>query len=524
MMMLIFLFFLPMITAKTPIEELPNDVNILKQMVLQLLSDMDDKTHRLQDLQSQLDWFKRHTFGRKSEKYDPNEKLLFDILNKLENVQQKPPVGSDGDNAFSPKDEVKDTKPSHRNGRKPLPKDLPREQIEHIPDQDALFCKTCGQEKQRIGEEITEELNYVPASFVVRQHVRGKYACKACQEGVVIADLPARPIEKGRPGTGLLAHILTSKYGDHLPLHRQEGIFARHGIDIRRSTMCDWVGQSAELLVPIVKEMKRQLLLSPKIHTDDTPVPVRNGPRKQIRKGYLWVYIDVNNNVVFDYTPTRARNGPVKFLGNYSGYLQADAYAGYDAVFEKDFATEVGCWSHARRKFYDARDTDPARGHEMLVSIRELYQIEEQAKEEELNVAEVKALRQEYSKPILDTIKQRLENFSIEVLPKSPMGQAVGYARGQWIALNRYLEDGILDIDNNLSERTLRMVVLGRKNWLFAGHDNGGHRAAIIYSLVASCKLCKIDPFAYLQDVLDRVSTHPASRCDELTPVLWKAT
>ncbi|MCP4599051.1 MAG: IS66 family transposase [Proteobacteria bacterium] len=511
-----------MITAQTPVEKLPDDIHLLQQMVLQLLADVDDKTHRLQDLQSQLDWLRRHTFGRRSEKYDPKEKLLFDLLDKLEDAEPKAFDHSNRDHALGLKETAKDSKTSGRNGRKPLPKDLPRERIEHLPDQDALCCQTCGRQKQRIGEEITEELDYVPASFVVRQHVRGKYACKACQDGVVIADLPARPIEKGRPGVGLLAHILTSKYADHLPLHRQEGIFKRHGLDIRRSTMCDWVGQSADLLAPLVQEMKRQILLSPKIHTDDTSVPVRNGPRKQIRKGYLWVYIDVKNNVVFDYTPNRCREGPMGFLDDYSGYLQADAYAGYDAVFEKGWATEVGCWSHARRKFYDAKETDPARGHEMLVLIGQLYKIERQAKDEKLDAAEIKALRQEYSRPILDRIKRRLETFSIEVLPKSPMGQAIGYARGQWDALNRYLENGILSIDNNLSERTLRMVVIGRKNWLFAGHDNGGLRAAIIYSLIASCKLCHIDPFAYLQDVLERVSTHPASGIADLIPANWK--
>lgn len=505
-----------MITAKTPVETLPTDINTLQQMVLQLLADVDSKTHRLQDLQHQLEWFKRHTFGRKSEKYDPNQKLLFEALEeKLKSRQSELLASQRSSDAAKQKD-------SRRNGRKPLPPELPRERIEHIPEKAALLCTTCNQEKQRIGEEVTEELDYVPASFVVRQHVRGKYACKACQDGVVIADLPARPIEKGRPGTGLLAHILVSKYGDHLPLHRQEGIYQRHGIDIRRSTMCDWVGQSAELLMPLVKEMKRQILVAPKIHTDDTSVPVRNGPRKQIRKGYLWVYIDRNNNVAFDYTPNRCREGPVAFLGDYCGYLQADAYAGYDAVFAKGLATEVGCWAHARRKFYDAKDTDPVRSHEMLAWIGELYKIERQAKDEERNAAEIQALRQETSKPILDEIQQRLETFSIEVLPKSPLGQAIGYARGQWKALNRYLENGILDIDNNLSERTLRMVVIGRKNWLFAGHDTGGHRAAIIYSLIASCKLCKIDPFAYLRDVLDRVSTYPASGISDLLPANWK--
>ena len=187
-------------------------------------------------------------------------------------------------------------------------------------------------------------------------------------------------------------------------------------------------------------------LKSPRQSSTLPSVPVRNGPRKQIRKGYLWVYIDVDKNVAFDYTPTRAREGPVEFLGDYSGYIQADAYAGYDAVFEKGFATEVGCWAHGRRKFYDAKDTDPARGHEMLALIRQLYQIEAQAKEQQLDAVGVKALRQEYSKPILDKIEQRLAMFSLEVLPKSPMAEAVGYARGQWQALNRYLEDGILDI------------------------------------------------------------------------------
>ena len=259
-----------MITAQSPVEELPADVNTLRQMVLQLLSDVDDKTHRLQDLQSQLDWFKRHMFGRRSEKLDPNQQVLFDILEEeLRGKQQEEDAkqATTQEPSFS---EVTSQKKSRRNGRKPLPKDLPRERIEHNPAEEDMICEGCGCRKQRIGEEVTEELDYVPASFVVREHVRGKYACKSCQEGVVIGDLPARPIEKGRPGTGLLAHIVTSKYADHLPLHRQEGIFGRHGIDIRRSTMCDWVGQSAELLSPIVKEMKRRILVSPKIHTDDS--------------------------------------------------------------------------------------------------------------------------------------------------------------------------------------------------------------------------------------------------------------
>ncbi len=506
------------LTAKTSPEQLPEDVDVLRRMVLDLLADVDGKTHRLQDLQSQLAWFKRHTFGRKSEKIDPNQQLLFDVIEKLEAVQEKAAKAKKSSSA-----EPNNTRSSSgRNGRKPLPTDLPRERIEHEPAEETLTCSRCSGDKERIGEEITEELDYVPASFVVRQHVRGKYACKACQDGVVIADLPARPIEKGRPGTGLLAHILTSKYADHLPLNRQEEIFTRHGIELRRSTLCDWVGQSSVLLEPLVLEMKRQILASPKIHTDDTSVPVRNGPRKQIRTGYLWAYIDVNNNVVFDYTPNRSREGPMAFLGDYCGYIQADAYAGYDAIYEKGFAVEVGCWAHARRKFFEARETDPARAHEMLALIRQLYQVEKQTREDELAPAAVKAYRRRHSQPVLEQIEKRLETFTSEVLPKSPLGHATGYVRGQWQALNRYLEDGILSIDNNLSERVLRTVVIGRKNWLFAGNDNGGRRAAIIYSLVASCKLCKIDPFAYLRDVLERINTHPARRIADLLPANWQ--
>jgi transposase len=316
--------------------------------------------------------------------------------------------------------------------------------------------------------------------------------------------------------------VLTSKYGDHLPLHRLEAIFQRHGVTLARSTLCDWVGECATLLTPLVQEMHRQILLSPKIHTDDTPVTARNGSGKEKHKGYLWAYIGLGPNVVFDYTSGHSREGPLRFLGDYAGYVQADAYNGYDALFAKGRATEVACWAHTRRKFFDAQGSDPARATEMLVLIGDLYEIEARAKEKNLTREQIPALRQKESQPILEVIEKRLALWGPQVLPKSPLGQAIGYAQGQWQALNRYLDDGVLDIDNNLAERTLRMVAVGRKNWLFVGHDNGGHRAAIIYSLVARCKLCGIDPFAYFRDVLERISTHPASRIAELLPRNWK--
>jgi transposase len=324
------------IDARTPAAQLPEDMGVLQQMVLQLLANVES-------LQQQLTWYQRHLFGRRSEKLDPNQALLFELPPPVVPAPAVPPATSV---ARPP------TRPSRRNGRVPLPAHLPRERIEHHPPQEALVCPQCGGAKEPMGEEITEQLDYVPASFIVRQHVRVKYACKPCQEGVVIADLPAQPIEKGRPGEGLLAQVLTSKYGDHLPLHRQEAIYRRHGVEIHRSTMCDWVGECAILLTPLVEEMHCQLLRSPKVHTDDTPVKARNGSGPEVHKGYLWAYIDVVNNVVFDYTSGHSREGPLAFLGDYAGYLQADAYQGYDAFFAKRRAQEVACWAHARRKFW----------------------------------------------------------------------------------------------------------------------------------------------------------------------------
>lgn len=498
-----------MITANTPVTELPNNVETLKEMVLRLLANVDD-------LNQQLAWFKRHVFGRRSEKLDPAQRLLFEgLCAELESKIAAEEKSKEGTETPRPKN-------ANHHGRCPLPDDLPRQRIEYHPEKEELICSSCGKEKQAIGEEITEQLDYVPASFVVRQHVRIKYACPNCRENVSIAELPVFPIDKGRPGTGLLAHIITSKYADHLPLNRQENIFGRHDVDIRRSTMCDWVGQCAGLLEPIVKEMKRQVLKSPKIHTDDTTIPVQCRDRKGTYDGYLWVYADMSDNVVFDFTPTRCRDGPINFLGGYSGYIQADAYKGYDKLFAEGGCTEVGCWAHCRRKFDEAIETDKERAGIMLALIGRLYDVERDAKERKLDAEGIKLLRQEKSKPVLEEIRKIVDGWSLEVLPKSPIGKAINYALGQWKALNRYIENGILSIDNNLSERLLRAVVLGRKNWLFAGNENGATRAAIIYSLVASCKLCDIDPFEYFRDVLECVSTHPNSRIAELTPPNWK--
>ena len=497
------------ITAQTSKENLPNDADTLKQMVLTLLGQIDD-------LNGRLYYLKRQLFGKKSEKLDTAQRLLFeslynDVQAKVEQQRQ------------SKASKIKQRRNTNHKGRKPLPADLPREIIEIEPAEQQKICSVCNSPKQRIGSEDTEKLEYVPASFKVKKYVRHKYACKQCQDNISIGQLPPMVIDKGIAGEGLLAHIITSKYNDHLPLNRLENILKRHDVDLNVSTMCDWVGRCSELLEPLVKRMHGKILQSPKINTDDTKIPVKSKGRKgSTYNGYLWVYIDDRKNVVFDFTPSRSREGPIKFLGDYNGYVQADAYSGYDEFFRKGKATEVGCHAHARRKFEYAMDSDPVRASRMMVLWGSLYEVEKRARKEKYSSAQLLHARREEARPILDEIRSALDDYKVQVLPKSPMGKAVNYSLNQWDALVRYVDDPVLDIDNNLSERTLRMVVIGRKNYLFAGSESGAERAAVIYSLVASCKLHDIDPFWYFKDVLERISTQPASRIDELLPCNWK--
>jgi transposase len=498
------------ITAQTSKENLPTDISTLQEMVLTLLGQIDD-------LSGQLLYLKRQLFGKKSEKLNPAQRLLFENLYsqieaKIE--QQRQPDA----------EPAKNKKNENHNGRRPLPAELKREDIVIEPSEDEIVCSVCNSPKQCIGSEETEKLEYAPASFYVKRYVRHKYACKQCQGNISIGHLPAMAIDKGIPGEGLLAHIITSKYADHLPLNRLEGILKRHSVDITVSNMCDWVGKCAELLEPLVKRMHQLILLSPKINTDDTAIPIKSTSRKgSTYNGYLWVYIDDKNNVVFDFTPNRSRNGPIDFIGKkYNGYVQADAYSGYDELFRVSDAIEVGCNAHARRKFEYALDSDPVRAARMMALWGRLYEIESSAKKENYNSAQLTEARRNEAKPILEEIRAVLYEYKDQVLPKSPMGKAITYALNQWDALNRYTADPILSIDNNLSERALRMVVIGRKNYMFAGSEAGAERAAIIYSLVGSCKLNDIDPFAYFNDVLRRVSTHPADMIDELLPGKWK--
>lgn len=386
-------------------------------------------------------------------------------------------------------------------------------------------CPCCGKPKVKIGEETTERLSYEPASFHVLVEVREKLACDTCEGTVVTAPVPPHPIASGRPTAGVLAFVATSKFADHLPLNRLEGISARHGIELSRSTMCDWLLKGADLLAPIYEAMKRGMLRSPVVQTDDTNVRLQVDGGGKTAKAALWVYNGERGEVVFDFTLDRKKDGPLAFLGGLTAkYLQGDAYTGYKAICQACGATGVGCWSHARRGFYDARKTSPEPAAWALATIGRLYQIEDEATEKNLVGAARTEYRSEHAKPLLEDFYRWADEQAKTARPKSPLGEALTYVKNQRETLLRYLEDGRIPIDNNRSERNLRLVAVGRKNWLFCGSEAAGRAAAIFYSFVVSCRELKIEPFVYLRDVFERVSTHPARLISELTPRGWRET
>lgn len=506
--------------------ELPTDLDSCHSLIRELLETLREQGLLIGQMQHQLERLLRQRYGRSSEKIDPDQLLLFaaDILAEAAATpESESELGPVDDAPPSPAAAEKPKRKGH--GRKPLPAHLERRRVVHDVPPDELTCPDCGGRREAFGEEVREQLDYIPASLVVIQHVRPKYACKACQANVVIAERLPEPIEKGLPGPGLLAQVIVSKYADHLPLYRQERILARQGVAISRQTMCGWMARCAELLKPIYDAMVKAVLQSKAIQTDDTPVDVLDPGREGTRTGRIWIAIGDRDHRywVYDFTPDRSGDGPARFFKNYRGYLQADAYSGYDALFKGGHVIEVGCWAHARRKFHEARTTDPPRAHVALAYIRRLYAVEADAKEAKLDDEARRALRQERSVPILEELFAWLEGMRGQVLPKSPMGEAIGYALNHQAALRRYTEQGFLEIDNNASERGEKTIAIGRGNWLFFGSEGGGATAAILFSLTETCKGLGVEPWAYLRDVLDRVSTHPASRIDELLPDRWEA-
>ena len=486
---------------RVDLKNLPDDPAVLKRTILQL-------AQRLEDLERQLGVLRRSQFGASSERVtSPDQLSLFPSRAYPAQIPAPAPKPA--------------TRPPSGHGRGALPKELKRIPKVHDLPAAEKCCGGCGKELYRIGEETSEQLEYTPSSLVVIRHERPKYACRTCQDAVKIAALPAAPIEKGLPGPGLLAHVAVAKFDDHLPLYRQQEMFRRQGVEVSRSTMGDWIEAIADLAAPVVSEMARDLLLSKVVHTDDIPVPVLESPHT--REARLWVYLgDASHpHVVYRYSPDRQKVWAQEFLKDFQGFVCADAYQGYDGLFVTGQRTEIGCWAHARRKFFDAQAADKERAEAALRLIGALYQVEEGAKH--LSADERRLRRRESSLPILKSIKDWMVSQEMDVLPKSALGEAFTYARNQWAALNRYVEDGDLPIDNNAAERALRGIAVGRKNWLFAGSDEGGRRAAVLYSLIESAKRVGVNPETYLKDLLERISTHPMNRIAELTPCRWKA-
>ena len=470
------------------------------------------------ELREQVAHLKRMLFGRRSEKLsdDPNQQQLFGAAP----AEAPPPP--------PPPDDDDDPKPPRRRkghkGRRPLPEHLPRQIHEIHPPADQRSCPDCGQAKVVFGQDVTEELEVIPARFFVNRYVRFKYACRHCQGQVSVGPLPPRPLDKGVPGPGFLAHVIASKYADHLPLYRQQQIYRRYGLELPRSTLCGWVAYVAAALSPIVAAMKPCVRASRKIHTDDTPITVLDPGVKPVgsRRGYMWVYIGERDDVVFEYTNSRKRDGPESFLEGYRGYLQADAFAGYNRIYAGGDVLEVACWAHARRKFFEAQSSCGPEARRVLELIGRLYAVERRAKRLEVEPERLLAWRQRHSRRRLTQLRAELDRLSLVVLPRSALGAAIGYTLNNWKALTRYTEASFLAIDNNHSERQIKQLVIGRKNWMFAGSEDGAGSAAILFSLVVSCKLAGVDPFSYFRDVLLRIHTHPADRIAELIPREWK--
>ena len=502
--------------------QLPEDPAALRQMVMSLLQEVETKDRRLRQLQHWVEQLLRARYGPRRERVDENQLFLFAVA--LVSAGREAP--SKPERSGAPEKAESGAAKPKGHGRQRLPKSLERRRVVYDLEEAKRQCPECREELKRIGEEVSERLEYVPASLVVIEEACQKYACpKGCT--VVTAEKPMAPIEKGLPGAGLLAHVAVSKYGDHLPLHRQEEIFQRQGVELSRQTMCGWMRSCADLASPLYELMKKRVLDSKAVQTDDTPVPVLDPELPRTRTGRIWTYVgdDKHPYTVYDYTPNRSRDGPEEFLKAFRGYLQADAYSGYDHFYEEAERgiEEVACWAHVRRKHWEAQSSDLMRPMVMLAYIHLLYDVEREARDQNLGGEARRALRQKKSKPILDDIHAYLEREQPHVLPKSPEGEAIAYTLSNWKALTRYCEDGDLAIDNNGAERSLRGIAVGRRNWTFYGSDNGGRTAAVLTSLITTSKRLGLNPFAYLRDIFERIGAHPQSRLAELLPDQWQA-
>jgi transposase len=491
-------------------DDLPEDIETLKALVLEQRAQLHSHLAEIEHLKLLIAKLRRAQFGRSSERLDRQVEQLELRLEELQShqAQMAAPRKPDAEEKRQPV-------------RRPLPEHLPREHLVHEP---ACNCPDCGAAMRKIGEDVSEVLDYVPARFRVIRHVRPKMACTAC-ERIVQVEAPSRPIERGIAGPGLLAHVLTSKYADHLPLYRQAQIYAREGVELERSTLAEWVGGCFRLVDPLMEALACYVLGANKLHADDTPVSVLDPGRGRTKTGRLWTYVRDDRPaastdapaVLFRYSPDRRGEHPRAHLAQFSGILQADAYAGFGHLYEAGRIQEAACWAHARRAFYDIHQANQSPiAAEALARIGALYVIESEIRGRPPD--ERSAARQARAGPLLESLREWLRQMLARVSKKSELAKAISYVLMRWTALTRYVADGCIEIDNNAAERALRAVALGRKNYLFCGSDAGGERAAAMYSLIGTAKLNNLDPEAYLRYVLECIADHPINRIEELLP------
>jgi transposase len=464
-------------------------------------------------LKQQLDQLKKMIFGSRQERFvgldnDPNQLMLEMHAEELATCN----IGAAIKVNYIKQQSTIDKKPLQHAGRMKLPESLRREEIIIEPGCDITICK-------KIGEEITEVLEYAPGELYVKRYRRIKYV-QPSDNQIVIGELPARALDKVMAGEGLLAQIIIDKYVDHLPLYRQMQRFERTGVKLPYSTLTEWVSATCNLITPLYNALKKEILQTNYLHVDETPIKVMDKDKKgATHRGYYWVYQNsVHKLVFFDYQEGRGREGPMTILDNFQGYVQSDGYGAYDIFDKRTGVTLIHCMAHARRMFNEALDNDETVAGYALQEIQKLYAIERQCKDQQLSFDEVKAVRQQQAVPILKSLGEWMKNEYINAIPKSSIGKALAYSIERWDTLSRYTENGMLNIDNNPVENSIRPVALGRKNYLFAGSHEAAKRSGMLYSLLGTCKMHGVEPFTWLKSVLTQIAMHPINRINELLP------